>query len=121
MVRFGNIKTYSYIYKINNMKQKVKEEIYTKDFKGNFQEIRFSDLPKDIQENDIIDIRREESFYSKNNSYDAYTELVVIREREETDEEYQKRISDNKYHKEELRKRRYENYLKLKSEFEPQS
>jgi hypothetical protein len=103
------------------MKQKVKEEIYTKDFKGNFQEIRFSDLPKDIQENDIIDIRREESFYSKNNSYDAYTELVVIREREETDEEYQKRISDNEYIKEELRKRRYENYLKLKSEFEPQS
>ena len=103
------------------MKQKVQEEIYTKDFKGNFQEIRFSDLPKDIQENDIIDIRREESFYSKNNSYDAYTELVVIREREETDEEYQKRISDNEYIKEELRKRRYENYLKLKSEFEPQS
>lgn len=103
------------------MKQKVKEEIYTKDFKGNAQEIRFSDLPKDIQENDIIDIRREESFYSENNSYDAYTELVIIREREETDEEYQKRISDNEYHKEELRKRRYENYLKLKSEFEPQS
>ena len=69
------------------MKQKVKEQIYTKDFKGNLQEVRFSDLPKDIQENDIIDIRREEAFFSENNSYDAYTELVVIREREETDEE----------------------------------
>ncbi len=103
------------------MKQKIKEEIYHKDFKGNYEDVRFSDLPKDIQENDIIEIRREEAFFSENNSYDAYTELVVIREREETDEEYQKRIFDNEYHKEELRKRRYENYLKLKSEFEPQS
>ena len=103
------------------MKQKIKTEIYNKDFKGNYENVRFSDLPKDIQENDIIEIRREEAFFSENNSYDAYTELVVIREREETDEEYQKRISDNEYHKEELRKRRYENYLKLKSEFEPQS
>jgi len=101
------------------MKQKIKEEIYTKDFKGNLQKIRFSDLPKDIQENDIIDICREESFYSENNSYDDYTRLVIIRERDETDEEYQKRISDNECLKEELRKRRYETYLKLKSEFEP--
>lgn len=100
------------------MKQKVMEEIYTKDFEGNFHDIHFSDLPKDIQENDIIDIYREESFFSENFSYDAYTKLVIIREREETDEEYQKRISKEQYHEEELRKRRYENYLKLKSEFE---
>jgi hypothetical protein len=103
------------------MKQKVKEKIYTKDFKNSQEDVRFSDLPKDIQENDIIEIRREEAFFSENNSYDAYTELLVICERDETDEEYQKRISDNEYHKEELKKRRYENYLKLKSEFEPQS
>lgn len=103
------------------MKQKIKIKIYHKDFKDNYEDVRFSDLPKDIQENDIIEIRREEAFFSENNSYDAYTQLVVIRERDETDEEYQKRISDNEYHKEELRKRRYENYLKLKSEFEPQS
>lgn len=103
------------------MKQKIKTEIYHKDFEGNYEDVRFSDLPKDIQENDIIEIRIEEAFFSDNNSYDAYTKLVVIREREETDEEYQKRISDNEHHKEELRKRRYENFLKLKSEFEPQS
>lgn len=100
------------------MKRKVREEIYTKDFKGNYEDVRFSDLPKNIQDNDIIEIRREESFFSENNSYDAYTELVIIRERDETDEEYQKRISNDEYHKEELRKRRYETYLKLKSEFE---
>lgn len=100
------------------MKQKIKEEIYHKDFKGNYGDVRFSDLPKTIQENDIIEIRREEAFFSENESYDAYTELVIIREREETDEEYQKRISDLEYHKLTLRKRRYESYLKLKSEFE---
>lgn len=101
------------------MKQKIKEEVYTKHFNGEHYEVRFSDLPKDIQSNDIIDIRREDDYFSENNSYDAYTELVIIREREETDEEYQKRISDNEWHREEMRKRRYENYLKLKQEFEP--
>lgn len=101
------------------MKQKIKEEVYTKHFNGEHYEVRFSDLPKDIQSNDIIDIRREDDYFSENNSYNAYTELVIIREREETDEEYQKRISDNEWHREEMRKRRYENYLKLKQEFEP--
>jgi len=101
------------------MKQKVKEQVYLKDFKGDCADVRFSDLPKDIQDNDIIEIRREESFFSENHSYDAYTELVVIREREETDEEYNKRIERGKRDNEQMRNRRYENYLKLKSEFEP--
>jgi hypothetical protein len=101
------------------MKQKVKEEVYTKSFNGDYYEVRFSDLPKDIQNDDIIDIRRDGAYYySENNSYDAYTELVIIREREETQEEYEKRIAKNEYHREEMRKRRYENYLKLKEEFE---
>jgi hypothetical protein len=101
------------------MKQNVKEQIYLKDFKGNYADVRFSDLPKDIQDNDIIEIHREDSFFSENESYGAYTELVIFREREETDEEYNKRIERGKRHNEEMRNRRYENYLKLKSEFEP--
>jgi hypothetical protein len=100
------------------MKQKVKEEVYTKNFNGDSYEVRFSDLPKDIQNDDIIDIRRDVGYYSENNSYDSYTELVIIREREETQEEYEKRIAENEYDREEMRKRRYENYLKLKKEFE---
>jgi hypothetical protein len=96
-------------------------EFYRKNFKGNFKEIRFSDLPKDLQEDDIIDIRREESFYSENTSFDAYTELLIIREQDETEEEYQKRISDNELFKEESKRRRYETYLRLKSEFEPET
>ena len=101
------------------MKLIIKLTIHHKLFNGDCYEVRFSDLPKDIQENDIINIDRAEGFYSENNSYDAYTSLEVIREREETDGEYEKRISDNKIHLEELRKQRYEQYLKLKSEFEP--
>jgi len=97
----------------------IKEEIFSKHFNGDLKQIRFSDLPKDLQENDIIDIRREDGYFSENESYDAYTELVVIREREETDKEYQKRIKQETKLNEELKKRRYEHYLKLKSEFEP--
>jgi hypothetical protein len=100
------------------MKKLIQKEIFSKHYDGDWAIIRFKDLPDNLQPDDIIEIRREEAYYSENNSYDAYTELVVIREREETDEEYQKRISDNEYHKEELRKRRYETYLKLKQEFE---
>ena len=100
------------------MKNKIKKEIFSRHFNGDYATIRFSNLPKNIQEDDIIEIHIEESFFSENNSYDAYTELVVFREIEETDEEYSKRISNEEKHKEELRNRRYENYLKLKTEFE---
>jgi hypothetical protein len=103
------------------MKKKVKEEVYSKYFDGNCYDIRFSDFPKNIQENDIVEILREDSYFSENNSYDAYTQLVIIREREETDEEYQERISDNEKTAEQLRQMRYKNYLKLKAEFEPGS
>ncbi len=96
----------------------VKEEIFRKHFDGQLATVRFSDLPKDIQENDIIDIERVEGFYSENNSWDEHTNLVVYRQREETDEEFQKRNDKLKTLFEESKKRRYESYLKLKKEFE---
>ena len=101
------------------MKQTIRKEIYFKMFKGNSVDIRFSDLPKNIQENDIVEIIREDLYVSEINSYDAYTELVVIREAEETDEEYQERINRTKCIGEGIKKRKYEIYLKLKAEFEP--
>lgn len=99
-------------------KQIVEEVIYSKDYSGDLHVIRFSDLPKDINDNDIISIEREGAYYSENNSYEAYTRLVIIREREETDIEYNYRISKSKEQEKELKERRYQNYLKLKSEFE---
>lgn len=103
------------------MKKLLKQEIFSKLFDGELYDVRFSDLPKDIQDNDIIEIRREEGYHSENNSYGAYTELVVIREVEETDEEYQKRI-ENENRDAKIRKaHRYEQYLKLKKEFESET
>jgi hypothetical protein len=100
------------------MKQKIKKEIFNKTFEGQHYNVRFSDLPKDIQENHIIEIRREESYHSESWSYDAYTELVVIEEVEETDEQYEERLKRNLDLKKELKNRRHETYLKLKKEFE---
>ncbi len=100
------------------MKIIVKDVIYTKIFDNYYQEIKFSDLPKDIQNNDIIDIHRVDAEFTENNSYDACTELHIIRERLENDTEYEKRLSKLKKQEDELRNKRYENYLKLKNEFE---
>lgn len=101
------------------MKKKIQEVIYSEHFRGDNHLVRVSDLPKDIQDDDIIDIHREEDYYSENLSWKAYTKLEVIREREETDEEYQKRISKFEKEKEEMKERRYKTFLKLKEEFEP--
>lgn len=99
-------------------KKTVIEEIFNKDYDGMYAEIRFSDLPKDLKDTDVIDIRRENTYYSENESYKAFTELVIFREREETDEEFQKRVEGNKSQEEFLKRRRHEQYLKLKEEFE---
>jgi len=71
-----------------------------------------------LQDNDIIEIIREEKYVSENNSYDAFSNLIVIREREETDEEYKERLERLEVQNEKARKLRYEYYLKLKAEFE---
>jgi hypothetical protein len=100
------------------MKKMITDEIFRKSFNGDNYDVRISDLPKDLTPDDIIDIQREESFFSENNSYDAYTVLCIYREREETDEEYTKRKEESKKLEEDLKQRRYATYLKLKTEFE---
>lgn len=101
------------------MKKKIIEEIYNKTFESNGYIIRFSDLPSDILPTDTIDIVREEAYFSENWSYDAFTELSICREREETDFEYDMRIKSEELDKQTRIKERYERYLKLKQEFEP--
>lgn len=97
--------------------KRVKEEIYSKDFPSNY-EIKFSDLPKEIQENDIIVVIYDEGHFSENNSWDPYTRLEIHRYRDETEAERVERESESEKMKEELKRRRYETYLKLKDEFE---
>ena len=100
-------------------KKLVQKEIYRQYFPGLLYEIKVSDLPKNALPTDIINIEREEAFYSENDSWDEHTNLIILREREETDEEFEKRIQEEKRFSEELKARRKETYLKLKKEFEP--
>lgn len=65
-------------------------------------------------EDDIIDIRRD----SETNSFNAYTELTVIRTREETDIELQQRLNSEQKMSDKMKQLRYDEYLKLKKEFE---
>lgn len=100
------------------MKKIIKEEICIKYFNDQFAEIHFSDLPKDIREDDIIDIRREKPVYTNDNSFDGYAELYVMRRREETDKEQYERLLYEEKKERIMKQRRYEDYIRLKKEFE---
>ena len=96
------------------MKKIIKEEIYCKVFPNPYENVRFSDLPKDIQESDIIQIVSEDL----GNDEDSYAMLTIYREREETEEEYNSRLEQAELYKTSIKKERYNEYLKLKAEFE---
>jgi len=97
------------------MRLVVYDSKYRKDFDGFDRQILFSDLPKNLQEDDIIEINRFED-----DTFETIgcTRLDVLTKRLETDDEYQKRISESKFQQDTLKKRRYETYIKLKKEFE---
>ena len=75
---------------------------------------------KDFQfeDDDIISIGYEEGYYSENNSWDGFYYCRVERMVEETDEEYEDRMERKRNSESMLKKNRYEQYLKLKKEFE---
>ena len=50
--------------------------------------------------------------------YHGYYHVDIIRMIEETDEEFEERIAQNKKNSELMKQRRYESYLRLKEEFE---
>lgn len=98
------------------MKIKIKKEVF--DIQSD-KPITWKEI-KDFQfeDDDVIHIGWEEPFYSENNSYDGFYFCNITRMVEETDDEYEKRIAEGIRYNEELRNRRYEQYLKLKKEFE---
>jgi hypothetical protein len=53
-----------------------------------------------------------------NFDYHGYHHGEITRMVEETDEQFEKRIARNKRSDEDMKKRRYESYLRLKKEFE---
>ena len=75
---------------------------------------------KDFQfeDDDIISIGYEEGYYSESNSWDGFYYCRVERMVEETDEEYEDRMERKRNSESMLKKNRYEQYLKLKKEFE---
>ena len=85
-------------------KKIIYKEIFTKEYDGDCANVRFGDLPKDLNDDDVIDI--------------GYTTLLVTRPTLETDEEFNERVRDNEKYKEQFRKKRYSTYLELKKEFE---
>lgn len=72
----------------------------------------------DLQDDDEIHSKWEEPFYSENNSHDGYFYSVIIRHELETDDEFQSRMKRIEREEENMKKIRYQSYLKLKQEFE---
>ena len=81
--------------------------------------IQWKDLKNiEFEDEDVIRAEYVEPYYSENNSWDGHYTLEVIRKVLETDVEYEKRLESNKTFNERNRQLSYENYLKLKKEFE---
>lgn len=72
----------------------------------------------DLQDDDELNIQWNEPYYSENNSWDGHYSVSIIRNRLETDEEFQKRLEREERDLKRQKEYRYNNYLKLKSEFE---
>lgn len=71
----------------------------------------------EFEDDDVIRFDYVEDYYTDYSSYPAYYSGMVIRKVEETDEQYkrrQERIARN----EDAKQRRYQEYLRLKEEFE---
>ena len=99
-------------------RNKIREKVFEKNYRGDSADILFGDLPKNLVDTDIIDIHRDEGYYSENNSWDANSTLEVYRIRDKNPEELEK---DKEFWRElsaKSKKKRYETYLELKKEFD---
>jgi hypothetical protein len=101
------------------MKKKIiREEIFTKQWDGEITGFLFSDLPKGLLPDDIIDLEKVEGYYSSNEISDPCSVLTVYREREETDLEFEKRKDEWNKEMNRIRDNRLKQYEELKKEFE---
>jgi hypothetical protein len=105
-------------YESKRMKEKIKFQETI--FHGNSDEpFKWKDIKHiEFQDDDELCIRYEEGFYSENNSWDGGFVAEVFRMQLESDEEFNNRMIELEKDKEFWKKKRYENYLKLKEEFE---
>lgn len=71
-----------------------------------------------FEDDDRIRVSYEEPYHYENESSNGGWVIEVEREMEETDEEYERRMRRLMTDEEWRKKQRYENYLRLKKEFE---
>lgn len=81
--------------------------------------IPFKVIKDYVQDDDIIYSEYREADSGSSWSHDGYYYIKVTRERLETDQEFERRKFQAQEFKDELKRRRYETYLKFKKEFEP--
>jgi len=81
----------------------------------------FAQIKHIIQDDDVIHAGYDEGFYTENNSMDGHYFMNVIRERLETDEEFEKRRHKAEWEIKWAKERRLESYKRLKAEFEPEA
>jgi len=94
-------------------KIKVEKQIF---FGDNSRQLKWSDIKHlELEDDDIIHAGWVED---EGYDYHGYWHNEITRMVEETDEQFKKRIADNERTVKFLKERRYENYLKLKAEFE---
>jgi len=99
------------------MEKKIKTETIFR-VQNDHEPIRFEEITIPLEPGDVIIAGHDEGFYSENNSWDPFYFLEINRDRLETDEEFNERVAEDIETKKYLKKRRYEQYLKLKKEFE---
>lgn len=80
--------------------------------------ITFGEIDVELQPEDEITQHWEEPFDGSVEAWDGHWSMTITRDRLETDEEFEIRMANIKMEKERMKKRRYENYLNLKKEFE---
>lgn len=97
-------------------KIKIQKQIY---FHRKDSQLKWKDIKHlQLEDDDII---RASWVEDDNFDYHGYWHGEITRMVEETDVEFEKRIEHNKRIAKDMKQRRYENYLKLKKEFENES
>lgn len=100
-------------------KIKVKEKVFSKHWEGPKDTFTMKDFEGfDLLDTDEINFEYDEGYYSENNSWDPFTELTVLRERDETNKELATRKHNIERDEKWAKERRYESYLLYKKEFD---
>ena len=98
----------------------VNKVFFEKLYDGERAYIVCSDLPlKDILPTDRIMIDKNPGYYSENNSCEASTLVTIYRPTLETDDELKERESHYEKLAADSKKKRFNDYQRLKKEFEP--